>query len=248
MSKFDIHIHSCYSNNLYGTVLLSPPSKSLPEDIIKTAIERGLNVIAVTDHDNVMGGKRAAEIADKKYKGKILVIPGVEVSSKDGHIIGLNVHTNIPKNLPAEETVALIKKQGGYAIIAHPLNIKYSLSKEKLDKVRGEILAVEAANSHSLKNKHTQEYAREHGVSMSAGSDAHSLSEIGLCYGETEGDVKTFEDFIKAIESKSVKVHAYNGKLLRRVIPGALKAFFYWKGQQIKHIFKKDTFLPYLDK
>jgi len=247
MSKFDIHIHSCYSNNLYGTVLLSPPSKSMPEDIIKTAIERGLGVIAVTDHDNVMGGKRAYEIAEKKYKGKILVIPGVEVSSKDGHIVGLNVHTNIPKNLSAEETIALIKKQGGYAIVAHPLNIKYSLSKEKLDKVKCEILAVEAANSHSLKNKHTQKYAEENGVPVSAGSDAHSLSEIGLCYGETETEIKSLDDLVKAIGLKNVKLHTYTGRLLRRVIPGALKAFFYWKGQQAKHLFKKDTFLPYLD-
>ena len=241
-------MHSCYSNNLYGTVLLSPPSKSLPEDIIKTAIGKGLDVIAVTDHDNVMGGIRTAELANEKYKGKILVIPGVEVSSKDGHILGLNVRENIPKNLSAKETISRIKKQGGYAVIAHPFNIKFSLLKNKVEEIKDDILALEGANSHALKNKEVQQYAKDNNIGVSAGSDAHSLSEIGLCYGETDEEIKNIEDLARVIKSRKIKLHTYNGRLIQRVVPGALKAFFYWKGQQIKALFNKKTFLPYKDK
>lgn len=248
MSKIDLHIHSCYSNNLFGTRLFSPPSKSFPEDIIKTAIEKGIDVIAVSDHDSVLGGSKTAEIAEKKYKGKILVIPSVEISTADGHILGLNIKKNIPKFLSAEETIHLIKRQGGYPIIAHPFNIKFSLSKEKVESLKKEFFALEAANSHALKNKEVKKYAENNSLAITAGSDAHHLADIGLCYAESTKKIKTLDDLLSAISNREVSLHAYNKHILRRVVPAALKAFFYWKYQQVKHIFNKKVFLPYLDK
>ncbi len=248
MSKIDLHIHSCYSNNLFGTRLLSPPSKSLPEDIIKTAIEKGIDVIAVSDHDNVLGGLKTAEIAEKKYKGKILAIPSVEISTADGHIVGLNVKKNIPKNLSAEETIRLIKSQGGYPIIAHPFNIKFSLSKEKVEILKKEFFALEAANSHVFKNLEVKKYAEDNSLAVTAGSDAHHLADIGLCYAESKKEIKNLDDLLKAISNREVTLHTYNKHVLRRVVPAALKSFFYWKFQQIKHLFNKKVFLPYLDK
>lgn len=245
MSKFDLHIHSCYSTNLCGTVLFGPPSRALPEDIIKTALERGLDIIAVTDHNNVLGGQRTAEIAENKYKNEILVVRGVEIASKDGDIIGINVQKNIPKGLSAAETIFLIKKQGGHAIIPHPFNVKFSLSRKKVIEVQSEILALEGANSHALKNKEVQGYAAQNKIPMSAGSDAHGLREIGLCYGETEKKIRNLDDLLQAIVARDVKLHTYNKKLLRRVVPNGITTFLHWKRQQLKRLFNKKTFLPY---
>ncbi|EKD47657.1 MAG: hypothetical protein ACD_65C00345G0003 [uncultured bacterium] len=249
MAKFDLHIHSCYSNNLYGTKLLSPPSKSMPEDIIKVAISKGINVIAVTDHDNIIGSLRTIETAKRKeYKNKIVVIPGVEVSSKDGHILAYNVYENIPKNLSAKETVKIIKEKGGVAVAAHPFNIKYSLSESRITELDNELFALEISNSHSLKNKYAQKYINKSNLTFTVGSDAHSLTEIGLCHGETETAADSIQAMLDAIKNRKISsVYTYDKNLLIRVIPGALMAFGFWKIQQSKSLFDKKVFLPYND-
>lgn len=249
MVKFDLHIHSCYSRNLYGTRLLCPPSKSLPEDIIKTALDKEIKVIAVTDHDNIVGSLRTLETANsKKYKGAIIVIPGVEVSTKDGHILAYNVYENIPRNLSAKETIEIIKKAGGVAVAAHPFNIKYSISTKNAQALQQELFAFEIANSHSLKNKYTKNYVEENDCNFTVGSDAHSLDEIGLCYGKTNEKIKSVKDILNVIENKGVdSFYTNDNKLLRRVIPAAINSFVYWKKQQFKHIFNTDYFLPYMD-
>jgi len=162
MTKFDLHIHSCYSENLLGTKLFSPPSKSLPEEIIKMAIKKGIKVIAITDHDNIVGSLRAIEISKQKlYKNKIIVIPGVEVSSKDGHILAYNVYENIPKNLTTEDTVEFIKSKGGFAVAAHPFNAKFSLKEDFIKKNIDSLFGLEIMNFRSVKNKYTINYVKK---------------------------------------------------------------------------------------
>lgn len=247
MVKFDLHIHSCYSHNLYGTKLFSPPSISTPEDIVKIALSRGINVIAVTDHDNILGSLKALEVArSPKYKGKILVIPGVEVTSKNGHIVAYNVYDDIPKNLSAEKTIKLIKQKGGFAVAAHPFNIKYSIKRRFADKLLQDFFAFEIFNSHSLKNKYAKNYIENHKLAFTVGSDAHALKEIGLCYGVINKNIDSVEDFLCCIRDRQVdSFQSYNGRLLVRLVPVALKSFFYWKTRQVKHLFNKSVFLPY---
>ena len=245
--KFDLHIHSCYSKNLWGTKLFSPPSKSHPEDIIKTAIQRGLSIIAVTDHDNIKGSLKTLEIA-KKYKDQILVIPGVEVSSKDGHILAYNVYEDIPKNLPAKETIKIIKEKGGVAVAAHPFNLKFSLKKELIHELKDHLFALEAGNSHSFKNKEVQNFVKEHNLPHTIGSDAHSLSEIGLCHGTTQEKATSIEHFLEIIKEKELhSTHTYDKRFILRTTKGAAKAFLHWKGKQFQSLFNKNVFLPYKD-
>jgi len=248
MNKFDLHIHSCYSNNLYGTKLLSPPSRSYPEDIIKRALSVGINIIAVTDHDNIIGSLRTIELAKRKYKNKILVIPGVEISSKDGHILAYNIYEDIPKNLSAIKTIKLIKEKGGVAVAAHPFNMKFSLKEKLIIELKDEIFALEISNSHSLKNNFSSKFIKENNSAFTIGSDAHSLEEIGLCYGKIRYKINTIEEFLSYIKEKKVDlVHNYDKKILRRVVPAAIKSFFYWKKKQLQYIFNKNIFLPYND-
>lgn len=248
MVKFDLHIHSCYSKNLYGTKILCPPSKSTPRQIIDTAIGKGIGVIAVTDHDNIKGSLETLKLAKKEYNNQVIVCPGVEVSSKDGHIIAYNVYEDIPKNLSAEETIAIIKRKGGLAVAAHPFNVKYSIKNEIGITLMHEFFAFEASNSHSLNNRKTREFVDKNNLAYTAGSDAHSLSEIGLCYGETGGKITNIDEFLDAIKNKNISnIHTYDKRLIQRVVPGAIESFFYWKTKQVISIFDKRTFLPYSD-
>lgn len=253
LTKFDLHIHSCYSENLYGTRLLSPPSKSLPEDIIKTAIKKGIKVIAVTDHDNIHGSLKTLEISKlKKYRDKIIVIPGVEVSSKDGHILAYNVYENIPKNLNAKETIEFIKKKGGFAVAAHPFNIKFSLSEECVKENINSLFGLEIGNSHSLKNQFTNDYVKKNDLKYTISSDAHTLKEIGLCYGCIQKEINTKDEFLLALKNKNVHSFHTHQKIISNIVintvPGAITSFLYWKYKQICSIFFKNTFLPYNDK
>jgi predicted metal-dependent phosphoesterase TrpH len=247
--KFDLHIHSCYSKNLSGEKIFGPSSKSMPEDIIKTAICNKIGVIAVTDHDNVEGGLRTYELAQRKFKDDILVIPGVEVSSKDGHILAYNVYKDIPKGLPIEETLDLIDEAGGLAVAAHPFNLKYSINKKLATKFKNRLAAYEISNSRSLANGRAMEYIKARNYAFTVGSDAHSLAEIGLCYGQLDQRVNDVREFWDAIQSKKVSfVHTYDKRLIQRAITVGTSTFLYWKKIQIYHALGKSVFLPYLEK
>lgn len=109
MGYADLHIHTLYSVD--GT--------ASPQTVLKyTAHHTDLDVIAITDHDEIRGALEACEIASQYA---IDVIPGIEITSRDGHILALWVSENIPAGLSAAETIHRIGNQGGLAIIPHPM-------------------------------------------------------------------------------------------------------------------------------
>src|ERR1700681_140831 len=79
----------------------------------------GLNIIAVTDHDTIEGALRAADFAARRAR-KLHIVVGEEVSSLDGHIVGLFLERRVAPGMSAAATVHAIHEQGGLAIAAHP--------------------------------------------------------------------------------------------------------------------------------
>src|SRR4030066_1453581 len=112
--KADPHVHSIYSSDSIIT----------PKELLFYAKKSGLTAVAVTDHDQVEGARKIAKETD------FLIIPGTEVSSLGGHIVGLNVDEVIPRDLSADETVDRIHRAGGVAIACHP----YALFKGSINK------------------------------------------------------------------------------------------------------------------
>jgi len=161
--RYDLHVHTRYSWDGFCSIA----------EAVRTARARGLKGIAITDHDTIDGNLEAAKIGSDDF----VIIPGVEVSSKDGHILGLGVSEPIPRGLSATETVALIKEQGGLTIAAHPFGFGRRIgmvSKAKFD-------AIEVFNSRTyLGNRLAYRFAERNGLPMVAGSDAHHPDEIGL--------------------------------------------------------------------
>ena len=86
--KFDPHIHSVYSGDSRSEVI----------DILIQAEKKGLDAIAISDHNEIKGSRLA-----RSYGGSIIVVPSIEISSDKGHILGLGVDEIIPKGLSAVE-------------------------------------------------------------------------------------------------------------------------------------------------
>jgi len=171
--KFDLHCHTIYSKHFFWGF----DSLSTPEEMVKAAIKKGLNGLAITDHNNVKGSLEAKKIA-KKYKG-FIIITGSEIKTKAGEIIGLGIKENVPMLLSLEDTVDKIHDLGGIAIAPHPFG-KYFFRRCVEDKaVKAD--AIEVFNSTLTKsaNNKALSLAKKFKKSMTAGSDAHSSREIG---------------------------------------------------------------------
>ncbi|HEX9261396.1 MAG TPA: CehA/McbA family metallohydrolase [Candidatus Bathyarchaeia archaeon] len=165
--KADLHVHTSYSTDSIIT----------PKDLVFYAKKRELTAVAVTDHNQVEGAMKIAAETD------FLVIPGTEVSSRDGHIVGLNVNDNIPRGLSAGETVDRIHSTGGVAIACHP----YALFKGSIGQnVSSKFDAIETINASSFPfrsaSSKAEKLAKRFNLPRVAGTDAHFGPVIGCAY------------------------------------------------------------------
>lgn len=108
--RADLHVHSVWSDGAQR-----------PDVIVRAAAGR-VNVLAITDHDEIEGALEARCFArDNAHLGVDIVV-GEEISSLNGHLIGLFLEERVPPRLPALETIRLIHDQGGLAVAAHPFH------------------------------------------------------------------------------------------------------------------------------
>lgn len=179
---FDLHIHSKYST-----------SDSFVEvkDIVKVAKKRGLNGIAISDHNEIRGTIEALKYSSKEF----LVIPATEVSSADGHILALGVKKVIQMDLSAKETIDLIHSMGGVAVAAHPYD-KFRWGVKDLSwKLNFD--AIEINGNCLIGNNEAEKVALEKRRPLVGGSDAHVLSGIGSI--ATESEAKSVDELLENI-------------------------------------------------
>lgn len=182
----DLHIHSTASRD----------GESGVAEIIRAAGDRGLDVIAITDHDSVDGAKEAVSVPSS-----VLVIPGIEVSTKHGHLLVLGVTEPLPGNLPIQDTISLARSRGGVVILPHPYHLWRHGAARKQKDVISLVDAVEVFNSRYITgsaNRKAARVARRMGKPMVAGSDAHNARYVG--YGRTFIDAeRTIPSVLSAI-------------------------------------------------
>lgn len=196
--KADLHIHTNFSYD-------GLPS---PEEVIDSAIEKKIDCIAVTDHGQIKGASRALNFAQGK---PILVIPGIEIKSKEGDILALNIQKKISDNLPAKETIEKIINSGGLPVIAHPFDyfLAFKNIKEHADFFIKKGVAIEVFNASlffNFCNFEATKFALKHNLSFTAGSDAHSVEFIGKAYLEILKKVSSVGEILEEIRKKNVKV------------------------------------------
>jgi len=171
--KADLHVHTCYSIDC-----LTPL-----EQIIVRCLELGIDCIAVADHNTITGALKLKEIAPFK------IIVAEEILTPAGEIMGLFLNEAVPRGLSWQETISRIRNQGGLVAIPHPFGRSLPWNSNMLTsaEILSQVDIIETFNSRTPFSKSTTrawELAKEQGKPTSAGSDAHTLGEIGRAYVE----------------------------------------------------------------
>lgn len=180
MKKYDLHIHTYHSGC----------SRIRPKKLLKIAKKRGLNGIAITNHNTIKGGKDVKKLnKDKNFE----VIIGAEIKTDKGEILGLYLKKEI-KSRKAEEVIDEIHKQGGIAIAAHPftwglLRTAAKFNKKELKKLDG-FETFNARNTFRWENELAVQFAQKHKLAQTGGSDAHFYYEIGRAFTLFNGSLK----------------------------------------------------------
>jgi len=193
--KADLHVHTCYS-----------PDCCTPLDkIISRCLEIGINCVAIADHNTIDGALKLKEIAPFK------VIVAEEILTPAGELMGLFLTEAVPKGLSPEKTIARVKSQGGLVGIPHPFGRSPFQNSNKLtsQEILSQVDIIEVFNSRTplpSSSAKAQRLAEEHGKAASAGSDAHTLSEIGRAYVEMP-EFNGPNDFLNSLSQGEIFGH-----------------------------------------
>ena len=188
MLTCDLHVHTNYSKD----------GESSVEEIIRAAEAAGLDAIAITDHDSVDGAKKALAC-----KTSVIVIPGIEVTTKQGHLLVLGVTEIIPAGLDVETTVAIARRMGGLLILPHPYHVWRNGVARRRKAGMMVVDAVESFNSRYIvgsANRKAERIALKLGKPCVGGSDAHNARFVGFgrTYVNAEKNVPAILDAIRA--------------------------------------------------
>lgn len=205
--KADLHIHSSHSDGV----------ASIPQIMDHVQEKTDLDVIAITDHNTMDGALFAKEIAEL-YDFEVVV--GEEISSKQGHVIGLWLEEPIPPGMSALATIAAINEQGGVAVIPHPFSNQgifgpfgFRSITEKLNEMA--FHALEVYNSlpylAAANRLASKAFAFGQGIASTGGSDAHVLQAIGK--GHTLFRGSSAADLRRSLDDLETRAQAERGGL-----------------------------------
>lgn len=178
----DLHIHSMYSSDGERT--------ATPEHILKIARKLGLGGIAITDHNEVEGTKKAISLGSSMKD--FVVVRGTEVTCSEGHILAYGVDKKIPRDLTPLETVDAIEELGGIAVCPHPYRLGTGVGKKVACTVK--FSAIEVMNNRCTvnENRRALKLAEALKTGCIGGSDCHEPENVGK--GVTEFEMTTFKE------------------------------------------------------
>jgi len=188
--RFDLHVHSSCSDG-----------RDDVRTILHAAVRCGLAGISITDHDTLKGSLSAMQIIREEGLDLIL-IPGAEVTTSEGHLLLLGIEDLPPRGRSPEETADLAREQGGIAIVPHP----YHPFRHAIGRIP-DCDAVEVYNSKhifGIANARARIEASMKHLPVVAGSDSHFAVTVGL--GVTEIDAGDAEQALAAIRQGRTRV------------------------------------------
>ena len=188
-----IHVHTDYSFD----------SNVSLDTLARFLAEHDFGCVAVTDHDTIEGGRRLRSLTGAR------VIIGEEVSTRDGHLIGLFLSERVRAGMSAEDTARAIRDQGGVVLLPHPFAPAFfgGLG-DAAWRIADLIDAVEANNAQSFRtgwDRRANDFADRLGLPKYAGSDSHIPSSIAPCY-QLMPDFTGPDDFLEALAAAELKV------------------------------------------
>ncbi|HHY89427.1 MAG TPA: PHP domain-containing protein [Chloroflexi bacterium] len=165
--KVEFHCHTQYSRDSLTSI----------QHLIATARQRGLDRLVVTDHNTIRGALEAKK-ADPE-----LIIVGEEILTRKGELLAAFVQEEIPPFLPPREAIRRLREQGAFISVSHPFDLRRNgwQLPDLLD-ILPLVDAIETFNARCVNmqnNRDAEEFAREHNIPGTVGSDAHAWFEIG---------------------------------------------------------------------
>jgi predicted metal-dependent phosphoesterase TrpH len=193
--KADLQLHSDLGDGL-----------APPEAILDAAERAGLDVIALTDHDDIRGAFILRDLAAKR-SSPVEIVAGVEVTTRSGHLLALWVEDELPMFAPLSETIALIHSRGGLAIAPHPLSyLTFSIGERALRALHAaspdcRIDGIELVNPSYAGRVRSRRAALLNkellGAAETGSSDAHHAQLVGTAWTDFPG--RTAADLRRAI-------------------------------------------------
>lgn len=204
--RVDFHVHT----------RVSPDALDRPEAVVDAARAAGLDAIAITDHDRSSAYTRLCDLGLADPHGNpvdgFLVIPGVEVSCVEGHVLVIGATFDTPDAIPASQALAMAHARGAIAAAAHPFDrLRSGVGHATLRRVAFD--AVETWNSKTIEagsNRAAGEFARAHALPEIGGSDAHFAAALGRAHTLVSCDEFTVKGVLEAVLAHRT-----------RVVPGA---------------------------
>jgi predicted metal-dependent phosphoesterase TrpH len=184
--RLDLHVHTNRS----------PDGSTPPEALPAIARQRGLDGYAITDHN----------ILSSDTNNELLILPGVEISTRDGHVIGLGISETIPRGVSADETIRRIRDAGGVSIVAHPYDLLRPAVKPHL--LTEHPNAIETINSASFLHTYSwtraRKFAEKGNYPMTGGSDSHIPDTLGRAYTEIETESRDVQSVLTSLRAGKV--------------------------------------------
>lgn len=165
----DLHVHSELSHDARAPV----------EVILDHAEDIEMDAIAITDHDRIENALRAKKLAEDR---DLVVIPGVEVSTSNGHLLALGVEQRPKKGKKLQDTIEAVRAMGGTAVVPHPFQVTRHGARKRHIK---DCDAIEVYNPWlftGLRNRRAKKFARNRDIPGVAFSDAHVAGMIGRAH------------------------------------------------------------------
>ena len=203
--RLDLHVHSVHS----------PDSRLTLEEVVGRLSYGGLRGFALTDHNTVRGHAALAELASK-YTA-YLFLPGVEVSTREGHLLAYGVDEAPPVHRPLAETVEWVRAHGGEAVPAHPFRWTHGVGRVVAE--RAAVPALEARNGHNseIANAKAELTAAQRQLATTGGSDAHDLGDLGRAFTEWTEPAETADELLESLRRGRTKADGLSLALPGRV-------------------------------
>ena len=200
MGRADLQLHSDLGDGLAS-----------PAEILDSAERAELDVIALTDHDDIRGSFLLRELAAKRSSA-VQIVTGIEVTTRSGHLLALFVEDDLPMLRPLGETVVAIHRAGGIAVVPHPLSyLTFSVGERALREIAATGEADRMVDGIELRNPSyagrvrakRAEWLNAHvlRVAETGSSDAHHANLVGTAWTNFEG--RTPEELRAAILART---------------------------------------------
>ncbi|HTP54663.1 MAG TPA: CehA/McbA family metallohydrolase [Thermoplasmata archaeon] len=191
--RLDLHVHSDRS-----------PDSRLSLDAIAARVRTlGLNGFALTDHNTIDGFPGLRDLQSRHPD--LVVVPGVEVSTHEGHLLAYGVASLPPIRRPLEETVRWIRDHGGEAVLPHPFRFFHGVGERASQRV--DIRAIETLNGQTSAhaNRAAAAVAARRRLAGTGGSDGHTLAGVGRAYTTFDPVPASAEDVLESIRRATTR-------------------------------------------